>query len=159
MLWKLYHSHLCATPDVPQPPPLRRFRLKNRNSEPLRPALRLRLAPASGPVFQSGTAGGEAIFAYQNINHRIHLSFVFIRRHIVQRLVWSFIVVVVVPSLRLHPYLINGSEDAGIHTAFELLDGLAFRSYIIGMNGPSYRLRATESWLNSRKEKSTEAKS
>lgn len=43
--------------------------------------------------------------------------------------------------------------------AAALVDRLAFRSYIIDMNGPSYRLRATENWLNSRKEKSTEAKS
>ena len=52
---------------------------------------------------------------------------VFIRRHIVQRLMWSFIVVVVVPSLRLYPYLINGSEDVGIQNrpaeaAVEALD-------------------------------------
>lgn len=43
--------------------------------------------------------------------------------------------------------------------AAALVDRLAFRSYIIDMNGPSYRLRATENWLNSRKEKSTEEKS
>lgn len=43
--------------------------------------------------------------------------------------------------------------------AAALVDRLAFRSYIIDMNGPSYRLRVTENWLNSRKEKTTEAKS
>ena len=40
---------------------------------------------------------------------------------------WPFIIVVVVPSLRLHPYLINGSEDVGIQNrpaeaAVEALD-------------------------------------
>ena len=52
---------------------------------------------------------------------------IFIRSHIVQRLVWSFIVVVVAPGLSLQPHLIDGSEDVSIQNrpavaAVEALD-------------------------------------
>lgn len=45
---------------------------------------------------------------------------VFVGRHIVQRLVGSFVVVVVSPRFCLHPYLIDGSEDASVQNRSEI---------------------------------------
>ena len=35
--------------------------------------------------------------------------------------------------------------------AAAIVDRLTFKSFIIDMNGPSYRLKATEQWINERK--------
>ena len=37
--------------------------------------------------------------------------------------------------------------------AAAIVDRLTFKAYIIDMNGPSYRIKATEKWMNERKMK------
>lgn len=42
--------------------------------------------------------------------------------------------------------------------AAAIVDRLTFKSFIIDMNGPSYRLKATEQWINERKNTDKKAK-
>ena len=45
----------------------------------------------------------------------------------------------------------RGKQDKVIAAA--IVDRLTFKAYIIDMNGPSYRIKATEKWMKERKMK------